>query len=820
MQGRLPCSLALAGLAVGVALGCASDAEQVADHIAAAERYQEQGDARSALVELQSALRIDPKNADLNFRLAQLLAAIGSPQRAAFYYGEAYRLDPSRTEAALQQAPIFYGSDPAAARALVEEVIEREPQNPVAQVRRAEVLLLEEKLDEALAAALTAVELDREEPLAHRTVGTVHRARAREKTLVGEDVDPAIREAAIAAYERAAAFTADLAHEGAWYDRLQIALVHVEWEGHEEQARQAFREAWALARDKDDRIGQATVVQEAQRLARARQDPDFTRWTLERWVEVQPAAERAWSALASLEARQGGSAQAVWKRALEGQPEDLRLHAAYVRYLSEAGQDEQAFAHLASAPAEIRDTPDMGALRVELYLSKRDLDGARNALRALEADHPESVMTRLARARLDLQADRVEEALQTLRNLSGEFERADVMRQLAVAEARAENVDAAIAAADRAIELQPIASPTPHIVRARMLALKDDWPGVLRAYREYRRLGLPVGVSMASLRIRALYESDRRSAAKRLLERALTGERPPLSMVLLYYQYESAADPQGVRRYLEDAITRHPNDSRPVRALVLADLQAGESRRALERLEAYQARLGRPAMEGLRAQILWALGRKDESEAAVRALFATTPRPPGAAGLLVRILSQRGRADEALALLDEARRQGGLDATSLWQLGRLHLQRGQLEPARQRLEEAHRAAPDRLHFQNDLAWVLAEIGTDLDRAVELAREVKAGLPGDSAVADTLGYVYLKKGLVEPAAFEFRSAIELARVNGNEVADYHYHLGLALEAQGRIEDARAAFAEALRIEPQHEAAEQARDKIAAAGPGAG
>jgi Flp pilus assembly protein TadD len=45
-----------------------------------------------------------------------------------------------------------------------------------------------------------------------------------------------------------------------------------------------------------------------------------------------------------------------------------------------------------------------------------------------------------------------------------------------------------------------------------------------------------------------------------------------------------------------------------------------------------------------------------------------------------------------------------------------------------------------------------------------------------------------------------------------VADFHYHLGLALQGLGRSAEARQAFDEALRIEPGHRAAQQARSQV--------
>ena len=86
------------------ALACSSPEERFAQHIARAEKHIQEGHADDALIELQSALKIEPSDPDVNQQLAELLRDRGSVQAAAFHFGETYRLDPSRVEAAVDQA--------------------------------------------------------------------------------------------------------------------------------------------------------------------------------------------------------------------------------------------------------------------------------------------------------------------------------------------------------------------------------------------------------------------------------------------------------------------------------------------------------------------------------------------------------------------------------------------------------------------------------------------------------------------------------------------------------------------------------------------
>jgi Flp pilus assembly protein TadD len=115
-----------------------------------------------------------------------------------------------------------------------------------------------------------------------------------------------------------------------------------------------------------------------------------------------------------------------------------------------------------------------------------------------------------------------------------------------------------------------------------------------------------------------------------------------------------------------------------------------------------------------------------------------------------------------------------------------------------RLDEAKRKYEDALGIDsratvaaNNLAWILAESGDDLNRALELAKTATASSPDAPEILDTLGWVYYKKDQPELAIPIFRRAIAKAANNPN----YHYHLGLAQlklgdKTNGRLELQRA------------------------------
>lgn len=805
--------LALCGVLAVAAFGCSSDAEKVKEHLAEADRYESEGDYRSAIVELKSALSLQPKNAQLNRRIGETYTAMGRPARAAFFFGEAYRLDPSQTDSALRQAPALFGTDLDAAEALVEEVLEKEPENSDAHATLAEVKLMRVDTEGALRSAFTAIELDPRSLRARRLLTLVHRARLREEKLKDRVPDDSIYKAALAAAADAGRLAQELESEDAWYDPMEQSRIYAEWEGHGKEAQEKVREAFALAVQADSTIGQRTLIREARRLGALEPDLEFRRWVYERWVEVEPDSVQAWRLLAVLTEQMDGSDRHVWRRALKERDADPELYAAYIRLLIDRARLRRAEIYLGKMPEKIRNTVQIAAIEVELAMAKDDDAEIEAALKRMREKYPEDPLARILHAAYDLQRGNAERALQDLRILSGEVERADVYRLLAAAEIRRGNRDAALAAIERSIELAPTASPTAHETRLQLLAASGDWQAVLRGMREMRRLDLPPpGESALTLRIQALYETGHTEIARRILNEALKVDDPSREVIFLFLRYEGHRQPERAEKLLRTALKADPDDRALTAALVRVELRTGKPEEALARMDSYEDRTGESAGRILHARLLLSQGRTEEAQKAVLSAFNTRPRPFGASPMLVEIYSALGKTDEAITVLEQARAEGDLRPAGLWQLGRLHYAKGDLEAALPPLEEAHKRNPSFDPAISDLALVLADLGQDLDRAVTLARRMKSRHPENSAIADVLGYVYLRKGLAEPAAFEFQSAIELERVRGNEVADYYYHLGLALRAQGRTAEAGQAFAETLRIQPEHQAAQQARAQV--------
>jgi tetratricopeptide (TPR) repeat protein len=110
---------------------------------------------------------------------------------------------------------------------------------------------------------------------------------------------------------------------------------------------------------------------------------------------------------------------------------------------------------------------------------------------------------------------------------------------------------------------------------------------------------------------------------------------------------------------------------------------------------------------------------------------------------------------------------------------------------------------------NNLAFIYAEQGTNLDMALQLATTAKQGLPDNPDVDDTLGWIYYKKDMAKLAIRSLEDSLK-RRPDTPEVL---YHLGLAYSKAGDQDKAREALERALKLNPQFPGHDVARQTLA-------
>lgn len=114
-----------------------------------------------------------------------------------------------------------------------------------------------------------------------------------------------------------------------------------------------------------------------------------------------------------------------------------------------------------------------------------------------------------------------------------------------------------------------------------------------------------------------------------------------------------------------------------------------------------------------------------------------------------------------------------------------------------------KAEPDNAIALNNLAFIKANEGVDLDGALAMARRALQKAPNSPDIMDTVGWIYLKKGMSDEAIGAFRNAVQAARdLRAPERPAFHYHLAMALIQKGDNSGAMQELQAALKNNPSN------------------
>ena len=205
-----------------------------------------------------------------------------------------------------------------------------------------------------------------------------------------------------------------------------------------------------------------------------------------------------------------------------------------------------------------------------------------------------------------------------------------------------------------------------------------------------------------------------------------------------------------------------------------------------------------------------ASGDVARAEASIRKAMELDPQYMEAYHLLANIYIKQQRIDAALQEYDRLLKQrpdnlAGLTMVAL--LLQVQQKQGDAIKAYEKVLDVH---PRAVVASNNLAYIYAADGSNLDRALALAQTAKSELPDNPDVNDTLGWIYYKRKLTS-------QAVELLEASANvyqQNATVQYHLGMAYLQAGEKAKGRAALQRALALEPNFDGAAEARKALAA------
>ena len=336
---------------------------------------------------------------------------------------------------------------------------------------------------------------------------------------------------------------------------------------------------------------------------------------------------------------------------------------------------------------------------------------------------------------------------------------------------------------------------------ARIEIAKGDYEGAMKTAGEALKYD-PSNLSAKIIESAALLGQKKTAEARQLLEsvRIQIPNSPDVvyqlgGVSLLEKKYKEA-DEEFRRAY-----DLNPANIRGMTGLVETDLEQNKSDAAIQTLkDEISKNPERSEMRLLLADVEVRVGRFDEAIADYQAVVDKMGKNSKArARIYVRLgeaYRRKGDLANAIQAFQKARELTPDDVLVLAELALVLDAAQHWSEAMKVYEAAIKLAPNDAVSLNNDAFLIAEHGGDLDLALTRAQRATQLLPKYPEVADTLGWIYLKKNLSDQAIDLFKRNVE----QQPNSSTYRYHLGMAWYQKGDKTQARQALVEALKYNP--------------------
>jgi putative PEP-CTERM system TPR-repeat lipoprotein len=755
--GKHPVAVCIVvALALGTAAGCRKDpAETAREHLERGDTYAAAGQHKEAIIEYRNVVQIDPRHGAARHKLATSYEQSGEPQRAFAEYIRAADLLPNDRELQLRVTRLLIAAgrfEDAKTRA--RAMVDADSSNVDAQILVATATAGMRDLDEALKLIDEAVKLDPANGAGLVNLGAIQMAR-----------------------------------------------------GQQQEAEAAFLKAVAIdPKSPAAHLALANYYWSADRLEEAERELKITR-------SLDPTNPLANRALAMFAIANNRAAEA----------ED------YVK------------ATVAGAPNALGRLP-----LADYYIAMNRVDDATTLLREISQDAAALPAALVRIAGMHLRAGNRPAALQSVEEILAKHPKdAPALSMKSTILLLDGKRDEALAQAQAAIAASPDFIRG-HYALGTVQMARNEFDGARRAFEEVLRLNpaaRDARLQLARLHMRSGEVEQARSlvtdvlrneardpearvllvrtqiakgqiAEARLATDALAKEFPGAPSVLvtqgtLHYATGNRA---AAREAFTKALSVAPHNETAIQGLVALDVIERRPDLARGRVDALiQARPNdaRALMTAARAYA--ATGDLAGAEALLRRALTADPMMIDAYAALTQVFVKQGKIAEARAEYGQVVKRQPNSVAAQTTLGMLHEMAGATTEAESVYETVLGLDARAGVAANNLAWMLAESGRDLDRALALAKTAVSALPENARVKDTLGWIYVKKQMYAHALDELQQAVALAPND----ATTHYHLGVAALRAGDRKRAAASFTEALRLNPKFEGAADAKELLAQA-----
>jgi len=782
--------ISLAGLIVGCGVQ-----EREQGYLQRGLALFDRGDFDGAKLDFRSVLQMDEGQAQAWYGLARVEEKQGDYADALGAYARVLELDPTNIAAKVRRGILLLAAGQAdTVRAEVSAALRRKPDDPVALALRGALREHQGHLDQAATDYAAALKIDPGQPDALKLLARLKLKQSdpsgarillsRALTAHPRDVDLKALLAGVYQMqhdpEQARAVIEALVRQQPGVLAYRVSLAHLlVGQGKGDAAEKLLREAVAAKpQDVKAKIGLVHLIAQLR-------GTDAARKALGIFIEEAPDQYALRFELADLERSAGRveAAEAVYREILaragawSGPRLSARSQIAAMRLA--AGRLEQAQILCAQVLKEDPANPDGRFVSAAIALRRNDPQRAEADLRALRKDRPASVRVR---------------------------------RLLARAYAREKEIALAQETLETAIQVAP-ADTGAYLQLAELRAADGDPAGAL-AVLEQLLARLPDNATAQKAIARIQLEEGRWAALQETATRILRSQpRDALGLYLKGLALQGEGRLQESIPLFEAAHKKAPNAPEPILAAARSGLALKQPKQAEVRVKALLARdPDNVAATVLLGDIYLSQQRPAEAKRQFEQAIRTHPGSPLAYARLATLQSAVGDNGSAIATLRSGVEATGRNDFLLFRLGGALQMAGLDSQAAAAYEEVLSHAPHADAAANNLAMLLAaNAGGDpqgLRRALRLAKRFKDSR--QPLYLDTLGWVYYKLGDLEKAARVLEKAASLA----GPTPELQYHLGMTYLKLGEPEKAKRLLARAAAARSSFPGIGEARSALTA------
>ena len=561
-------------------------------------------------------------------------------------------------------------------------------------------------------------------------------------------------------------------------------------------------------------------------------------------VALDPQSVPALLALANfyLSREESADAEHTLKRALQVEPGHLLANRALATLYMATGRPAEAEPFLKTIAAGQTTAEPRFAL-ADYYMSMKRPADAKSILQPMAADKTTFAGAQPRLAEIEYAAGQIARAHAMLDEVLRQESASAAALMVKAAWLFREGKSAeALAPAAAAVKAEADSAPAHYLLGTIQAALHDS-DAAIASFGEVLRLNPRMAVAQAHLSRLELERGNTTRAVELASSAVATAPASPAARVslaqgliterdipraqaavsALLKDYPNAAathalngslqlakrDTPAARKAFERAMQLDPASFAAFSGLVSADMLEKKVPSARARIDA-RLRTSPETAELLRlaARVYIAANDGPAAERALRRVMDVAPADDTAYTMLAQLYLAQGQLDGARTEFDQIAQRKPKDVSARTMSAIIVHSQGNLDEARKRYEEILDIDAGAPVATNNLAWILAEKGEDLNRALRLAQKVQEQRPEAAEYNHTVGWVYLKKQLPSLAIASLERSI---RANPSDPTT-HYHLGMALAAAGDQQKARAALQKALALRSDFNGADQARELL--------